>query len=114
MAILFLDLSKGRNGDPECDMCLNTTHRFNALIQYIVVFESGILVWLNVDILAEEGANDLGVHSRPVSIQLLRNYATIRDCMNRLMREEHVEWSGVREAENNNKQGAQKTAPRRK
>ena len=33
------------------------------------------------EILGEEGTND-------VCIQLLRNYATIRDCMNRLMREE--------------------------
>ena len=36
------------------------------------------------EILEEEGTND-------VCIQLLRNYATIRDCMNRLMRREE-EW----------------------
>ena len=48
------------------------------------------------EILEEEGTND-------VCIQLLRNYATIRDCMNRLMREE--ERVRDREAENNNKQG---------
>ena len=45
------------------------------------------------EILEEEGTND-------VCIQLLRNYATIRDCMNRLMGERKRGDAAVR-AENN-------------